>query len=121
MRVSDTDKLEYGIVGADLSLYRGRTQDPGVEEVLFGAWQLRALGSAGIRGAWIAAGYLDVSVGTRNTAWDYAPTVLLVSEAGGRATGLSGEPWRLSSEGLIATNAALHQEVLGIMHGGPKR
>ena len=84
--------------------------------MLLGAWQLRALGSAGIRGAWLAAGYLDVSVGTRNTFWDYAPTVLLVSEAGGRATDLSGEPWNLSSEGLIATNAALHDEVLQTLH-----
>jgi len=77
---------------------------------------LRALGSAGIRGAWISAGYLDVSVGTRNTAWDYAPTVLLVSEAGGRATDLWGGPWTLSSDGLIATNGALHGEVLETLH-----
>ena len=112
LRVSDTQKLEYGVVGADLSLYGGKPQDPGVEEILFGSWQLRALGSAGIRGAWLAAGYLDVSVGTRNTAWDYAPTVLLVSEAGGRATDLDGSPWTLSSGGLIATNAVLHEEVL---------
>ena len=112
LRVSDTRRLEYAVAGADLSLQGGKPQGPGVEKVLFGAWQLRALGSAAIRGAWLAAGYLDVSVGTRNTAWDYAPTVLLVSEAGGRATDLSGEPWSRSSEGLIATNAVLHHEVL---------
>jgi myo-inositol-1(or 4)-monophosphatase len=116
LRVSETQKLEYAVVGADLSLRGGKTQHPGVEKVLFGSWQLRALGSAGIRGAWISAGYLDVSVGTRNTAWDYAPTVLLVSEAGGRATDLAGEPWTLSSDGLIATNAALHKEVLETLH-----
>ena len=116
LRVSDTERLEYAVAGADLSLHGGKPQDPGVEKVLFEAWQLRALGSAGIRGAWLAAGYLDVSVGTHNTAWDYAPTVLLVSEAGGRATDLSGEPWSLSSGGLIATNAALHDEVLETIH-----
>jgi myo-inositol-1(or 4)-monophosphatase len=117
MRVSDTEKLEYAVAGADLSLRGGKPADAGVEKVLAGAWQLRALGSAGIRGAWLAAGYLDVSVGTRSTAWDYAPTVLLVSEAGGRATDLSGEPWKLSSEGLIATNGDLHHEVLETLHG----
>ena len=116
MRVSDTQRLEYAVAGADLCLRSGKPQDAGAEKVLSGAWQLRALGSAGIRGAWLAAGYLDVSVGTRNTAWDYAPTVLLVSEAGGRATDLSGEPWSLSSEGLIATNGALHDEVLKTLH-----
>ena len=69
----------------------------------------------GVRGAWLAAGYLDVSIGTRNTAWDYAPTALLVSEAGGRATDLSGRPWTTDSDGLVATNAVLHQEVLQIL------
>jgi fructose-1,6-bisphosphatase/inositol monophosphatase family enzyme len=116
LHVSDTKSLEYAIAGVDLSPHGGKPQEPGVERVLLGAWQLRALGSAGIRGAWLAAGYLDVSVGTRNTVWDYAPTVLLVSEAGGRATDLSGEPWNLSSEGLIAANAALHDEVLQTLH-----
>jgi fructose-1,6-bisphosphatase/inositol monophosphatase family enzyme len=116
MYVSDTNTLEYAVAGADLSLRSGKFQDAGVERVLRGSWQLRALGSAGIRGAWLAAGYLDVSLGTRNTAWDYAPTVLLVSEAGGRATDISGEPWSLSAEGLIATNGALHDEVLQTLH-----
>jgi len=116
LRVSDTQRLEYAVAGADLSLRSGKPQDTGVEKILSDSWQLRALGSAGIRGAWLAAGYLDVSVGTRNTAWDYAPTVLLVSEAGGRATDLSGEPWSLSAKGLIATNGALHDEVLGTLH-----
>jgi len=115
MRVSDVERLEYAVAGADLSLRK--PQDPGVDRLLSDSWQLRALGSAGIRGAWLAAGYLDVSIGTRNTVWDYAPTVLLVSEAGGLATDLSGEPWSLSAEGLIATNGALHDEVLEILHG----
>jgi len=117
MRVSDARKLEYAVAGADLSLRSGKRRDAGVERVLSEAWQLRALGSAGIRGAWLAAGYLDVSVGTRNTAWDYAPTVLLVSEAGGYATDLDGEPWSLTSEGLIATNGTLHDAVLKTLHG----
>jgi myo-inositol-1(or 4)-monophosphatase len=117
MRVSDTKRLEYAVAGADLSLRSGKNQDAGADKVLSDAWQLRALGSAGIRGAWLAAGYLDVSLGTRNTAWDYAPTVLLTTEAGGRATDLSGELWSLSSEGLIATNGVLHDEVLETLHG----
>ena len=119
LRVSETGSLEYSVVGADLSLRGwGRSQEPGLQKVLFDSWQLRALGSAGIRGAWLAAGYLDVSVGTRNTAWDYAPTVLLVSEAGGRATDLDGSPWSVDSKGLIATNGAVHDEVLAALAGG---
>ncbi len=116
LQVSDARGLEYGVVGADLSIHGGKPQGPGVEEILFNSWQLRALGSAGIRGAWLAAGYLDVSLGTRNTAWDYAPTVLLVTEAGGTATDLDGSPWGLSSSGLLATNGHLHEECLAVLN-----
>jgi myo-inositol-1(or 4)-monophosphatase len=125
MTVSKTSELEYAFTGADLSftgLESGTADsDPrkrGLREVFSASWQLRALGSAGIRGAWAAAGYLDVSIGTRNTLWDYATTALLVSEAGGRCTDLSGKSWRLSSDALIATNGHLHDEVLATLCDG---
>jgi fructose-1,6-bisphosphatase/inositol monophosphatase family enzyme len=113
LRVSDTERLEYAFFGADLA-FRG-SGSSGARRVLSASWQFRALGSAGVRGAWLAAGYLDVSVGTRNTPWDYAPTVLLVSEAGGKATDLSGGPWTYASDGLVATNGRLHAQVLEIL------
>lgn len=118
--VSDTESLEYALAGADLALSfmgkKNRKHQAALEEIFTRSWQFRALGSAGIRGAWLAAGYLDVSIGTHNTPWDYAQSVLLVSEAGGKATDLSGEPWTPNSEGLVATNGRLHDEVLGILN-----
>lgn len=123
LRVSETETLEHAFVGADLSFTtsNGVARSPhreALEEIFTSCWQLRSLGSAGVRGAWIAAGYLDVSVGTRNTPWDYAPTALLVSEAGGRATDLDGTPWSLESKGLVAANSILHAEVLDILGRG---
>jgi len=120
LRVSATERLEDALFGADLSFLGDLSVPSGkidLRRLLTATWQFRALGSAGVRGAWLAAGYLDVSIGTRNTAWDYAPTVLLVSEAGGRATDLSGEPWTHASDGLLATNGALHEEALEILTG----
>ena len=118
LRVGDARKLEYSFVGADIT-FLSAGDDPrkeGILEVFRSCWQLRSLGSAGIRGAWLAAGYLDVSIGTRNTAWDYAPTALLVSEAGGCVTDLAGGPWTYDSDGLLATNnETLHEEVLGLI------
>jgi myo-inositol-1(or 4)-monophosphatase len=116
MRVSDTRKLEYSFVGADLSFApkKGPYRE-GLGKLFEDSWQLRAIGSAGIRGAWVAAGYLDLSVGTRNTVWDYAPTALLVSEAGGLATDLDGEPWSLDSYGLLAANPGVHAEALRVL------
>ena len=118
LRVVPTEELSNSFVGADVSY--GAGNDPrksGVLEVFKRCWQVRSIGSAGIRGAWLAAGYLDVSIGTRNTAWDYAPTVLLVAEAGGRVTNLTGGPWTYDADGLVATNNdALHAEVLDVMN-----
>ncbi|HET7478941.1 MAG TPA: inositol monophosphatase [Rubrobacteraceae bacterium] len=119
LEVSATRELDDAFVGADISFMGAMREDgrKGTDEVFAASWQLRALGSAGIRGAWIAAGYLDASIGTRNTAWDYAPTVLLVSEAGGRATDITGEPWTPASQGLVASNGdPLHAEILGILN-----
>ncbi len=119
LRVSDAERLEDSFVGADVS-YSG-SNDPAknnILEVFKRCWQVRSLGSAGIRGAWLAAGYLDVSIGTRNTAWDYAPTALLVSEAGGSVTNLTGGPWTYDADGLIATNNdRLQAEVFEVIAG----
>ena len=118
LRVAGTETLSNSFVGADVSYQAGN--DPrkhGILEVFKRCWQVRSIGSAGIRGAWLAAGYLDVSIGTRNTAWDYAPTALLVAEAGGRVTNLTGGPWTYDADGLVATNnEVLHGEVLGLIN-----
>jgi myo-inositol-1(or 4)-monophosphatase len=117
LRVASAERLEDSFVGSDVA-YR-ESKDPrknGTLEVYKRCWQVRSLGSAGIRGAWLAAGYLDVSIGTRNTAWDYTPTALLVSEAGGRVTNLTGGPWTYDADGLLAANNdTLHAEVLKTM------
>ena len=119
LQVASAEKLEDSFVGADVSYRHGN--DPAknnILEVYKRCWQVRSIGSAGIRGAWLAAGYIDVSIGTRNTAWDYAPTALLVSEAGGRVTNLTGGPWTYDADGLIASNnEALQEEVLKIVAG----
>jgi myo-inositol-1(or 4)-monophosphatase len=121
LRVGKTEKLEHAFVGADVS-FLSASKNPrkeGILEVFRSCWQLRSLGSAGMRGAWLAAGYVDVSIGTRNTVWDYAPTALLVPEAGGRVTDLTGGTWAYDSNGLLASNnEALHEEILGFITEG---
>ena len=125
MIVGQTERLEYAFTSFDLSLTGldsgaadSDLRSKGLRKVLATSWQLRALGSAGIRGAWAAAGYVDVSIGTRSTLWDYVTTALLVSEAGGRCTDLSGNPWSLDSDTLVATNGHLHEEVIAAIGKG---
>jgi fructose-1,6-bisphosphatase/inositol monophosphatase family enzyme len=119
MRVRETGSLEHAFVGADLSSMRKKQPySEGLRRVFDRCWQLRQVGSAGIRGSWTAAGYLDVSISTNNTSWDSALTALLVPEAGGRVTDLDGSPWSLQSSGLLATpGGALHEEVVSTLVG----
>jgi myo-inositol-1(or 4)-monophosphatase len=48
----------------------------------------------------------------RVNPWDSIAGVKLVREAGGRVTDLDGERWRHDSRGLVASNGAVHEDVL---------
>lgn len=125
LSVGDASRLEDAFAGADSS-FGGMTGHQSKRRISFreiysSCWQVRALGSAGVRGAWVAAGRLDLSTGATNTPWDYAPAALLVNEAGGRVTDLSGERWRLDADGLVATNGHLHGEVLALIEAERQR
>jgi histidinol-phosphatase len=61
----------------------------------------------------VAAGLADVALARGGHAWDYAAPRILVEEAGGRFTDLAGRP-RLDADVAVATNGALHDEVLTV-------
>lgn len=62
----------------------------------------------------VASGEADVALGTGGYAWDYAAAKVIVQEAGGRFTALSGEP-RIDARAAIVTNGVLHDEVLAVV------
>jgi fructose-1,6-bisphosphatase/inositol monophosphatase family enzyme len=47
--------------------------------------------------------------------WDMAPTVLLVTEAGGEVTTVRGGPFSLDGPGILATNGKIHQPMLDVL------
>ena len=48
--------------------------------------------------------------------WDYAAGALIVAEAGGRATTLTGEPLPLThGSAVLAANAPLHPQLLSLL------
>lgn len=73
---------------------------------------LRCHGSAALNLAYVAAGWYDVYLHMTLNPWDMAAGVLMVLEAGGRVTGLRGEPFALTDGSLLATNGALHEAAL---------
>lgn len=83
--------------------------------------------SAGIKLALVARGEADVYVNTYDAFhdWDICAGHVLVTEAGGRVSGLGGEelcyglPGAWQRAGLLATNGILHQTTLATWRAGP--
>ncbi|MEU1397278.1 inositol monophosphatase [Micromonospora zamorensis] len=66
----------------------------------------------------VAGGQLDLTVQVRGQVWDYAATKLIVEEAGGRFSGLDGQPRPTPGPALFACSAALHAAALQILTNG---
>ena len=73
---------------------------------------LRCHGSAALNLAYVAAGWYDVYLHLTLQPWDMAAGVLMLLEAGGRITRLTGEPFSLADGSVLATNGALHEAAL---------
>jgi fructose-1,6-bisphosphatase/inositol monophosphatase family enzyme len=64
---------------------------------------------------------MDAMLHRQANAWDYGAGALLVSEAGGSVSGMSGETW-LPADASIAAAAsdALRASLLGTVQGSAK-
>ncbi|HEY1766972.1 MAG TPA: inositol monophosphatase family protein [Terracidiphilus sp.] len=73
---------------------------------------VRRAGSAALDLAYVAAGRLDAFWEFNLNPWDTAAGILLVTEAGGRVTSFAGDPYRLDSREILATNGLIHGELI---------
>jgi myo-inositol-1(or 4)-monophosphatase len=73
---------------------------------------VRRLGSAAIDLCYVAAGRMDGFWESDLKPWDIAAGALIVAEAGGRVTRLSGEPFASRGGDVLATNGHLHGAML---------
>jgi myo-inositol-1(or 4)-monophosphatase len=90
---------------------------------LFGAFvtqarAVRRFGSAALDLAWVACGRFDGFWEAKLKPWDLAPGILLVREAGGMVTDLSGGEQVLETGGVVAAAPGLHPRLLEVIRGG---
>jgi myo-inositol-1(or 4)-monophosphatase len=111
-------RLEHAVIGLDW----GRSDQDREKTLRFllqiapRCGTLRALGSAALAQAYVAAGWLDGYFNLVAKPWDTAAGVLIVAEAGGMHTTVEGEPYRVAAHGCLATNGLIHEELLSIIH-----
>jgi myo-inositol-1(or 4)-monophosphatase len=85
-------------------------------EVLHHAQAMRRMGSSALNLAYLAAGRLDAYWATDTKVWDVAAGWLLVQEAGGVVTGLSGQTCSLDRPSFVAAaTPQLHQQLLALL------
>jgi myo-inositol-1(or 4)-monophosphatase len=95
-------------------------KDPGQVIELFAAFISRAravrrLGSAALDLCYVAAGRFDGFWERKLQPWDVAAGALIVTEAGGRVTAMSGGPYASREGSVLATNGRIHDEMLAVI------
>jgi histidinol-phosphatase len=114
IHVSNVDSLTGGMVltgGTGPNSNRRNTEKMRV--VLDAAKYGRSFG-----GFWkhmmVAEGAIEAAVDLHSKPWDLAPAVLIVEEAGGRATDANGSS-SIYNGSLVSTNGKIHEEVLALL------
>lgn len=118
IRVSGVELLDRAFVHMtvdfhDESLTAG-IQD--IADIAPAVLRTRNIGSAALALAYVAAGRFDAMIHRFANAWDYGAGVVLVQEAGGVATALSGAPYESRQRALLAASTpSLHTGLSGLL------
>ena len=75
---------------------------------------IRRAGSAALDLCCVAAGRFDGFWELKLNPWDKAAGVLLVTEAGGRVSGITGKPFDLLGDDIFASNGLVHDQMLRV-------
>lgn len=111
LAVSQVAELSDASVSySSLSSWYDHGRGPQMVDLLRGCWRNRAYGDF-YSYVLLAEGTVDVAAEPEVELWDLAPLSLLVEEAGGRFTDLTGNPGPDGGSAL-ATNGRLHDAVL---------
>jgi myo-inositol-1(or 4)-monophosphatase len=115
IQVSKTKRIQDSLLTTGFTYRKDRfltTEMKTFEYLSSLARAVRRPGSAAMDLAYTACGVFDGFWERRLSAWDIAAGALLVEEAGGRVSDLSGKPLNLDAGQLLASNESLHPLLL---------
>jgi myo-inositol-1(or 4)-monophosphatase len=78
------------------------------------AQAIRRAGAAALDIAYVACGRFDGFWELKLMPWDMAAACLLVEEAGGKITDLSGAPWNILSPNVLVSNGRIHEQMIAV-------
>ncbi len=122
-RVSKTSVLDKSLVATGFPYDRRTSDDDNTKEfraIMKHSQGVRRCGAAAIDLAFVANGVYDGFWEAKLHAWDVAAGTLLVTEAGGQVSDLSGNQIDIYKGNIVASNGLIHDETiraLSLKHG----
>lgn len=124
VQVSGNASLQESLIFTATSPYHHEYADWVFEkarEIYLRCQDIRRIGSAALELAYIAAGRADGFYESHLAPWDFAAGLLLVREAGGTVTDLSGNDADCTApSSILASNGRIHGELQEILAPGPE-
>ena len=121
MRVSGRGRLADALLATGIP-FLGRQEGAGhrnfltqLEAVMRQTSGVRRFGAASLDLAYVAAGRYDGFWETGLSAWDVAAGAIMVREAGGYISEISGKPHKLDSPNILAGNDRLYTEIVKLL------
>lgn len=116
IKCAEKDSLEYTF-GVFDACYKAEIDST----VITGANRKKAknsrYNSAGLSSVFTACGRRDWAILAGAYLWDYAPSSIILREAGCKVTNLAGEEWTIKDRDMIASNPNIHQELIEMLNG----
>jgi myo-inositol-1(or 4)-monophosphatase len=124
IRVSNTDTLKHSLLATRFpyDIRDGKTTNLGIFNHLITKTEgIFNNSTATFDLANVACGQYDGFWALHMSPWDLTAAILLIKEAGGKVTTLSGEDYFTDSKEILATNGAFHQEVVDTISEIPQK
>lgn len=120
---SGAKRVEEALVATGFPYDRGEPLDRQLAmlaKVIRVAHDIRRDGSAAVDLCNVAVGRTDGFWEITLKPWDMAAGVLIITEAGGAVTDLSGKPWTTATTDVVAANRDLHPALLELLRVGDR-
>ena len=106
-------KIKEATIVYDSSIrYNKRQMLKGLNRLVDRIFNVRMFGSSVRSLTYLAEGKVDAEIEFNDKVWDFAAGLLLVEEAGGKATDFKGKSWDVNVKGYIASNGIIHKKIL---------
>ncbi len=115
IRVSQVSSVAEALVCTGFVPGRWERNVEGFKRLMDASQAVRRDGAAALDLAYVAAGRFEAFWEFDLRPWDIAAGALIVREAGGTVTAIDGTPLDLCSGSTLATNAAIHAEMVALL------